>query len=105
MADHNDFLKIKREVGIWDILTPERERIYVAHRVVGLVALNHIENNDLRRGLRHAQARNSAVYPADLQKGLGEVLESYIKNAGADFHGVMAESSTVFLRHPYKNQA
>lgn len=104
-AADRDFLNIKREVGIWDILTPGRERIYVAHRVMGLVALNHIKNDDLRRSLRRAQARNGAVYPADLQSSLGEVFESYIKNAGTDFHGVMAESSTVYLRHPYKNQA
>ena len=95
-------MKIERERGIWDIISPDGGRMYVAHRTVGLVAINHLHDDRECRSIRHALAVNPARIPVELNMKLGALFEKNIRNQGEDFGGIFPESSTVYVRHPYK---
>lgn len=95
-----DFLKIERERGIWDIITPDGKRMYVAHRMVGMVAINHLGDMKMRSGARHGFSNNT--FSEDVLMGLGAIFERGIATQGVKFEGVLPESSTVILRYPYK---
>lgn len=94
-----DFLSITRERGVWDILTPERKRLYVAHRMVGMVVLSAL-SRDLRKSIKDLPP--NAPIPKSVSKELGELFEADIATPGASYNGIIPESSTVFIRRTPK---
>lgn len=101
LSSEEGFLTIVRERGIWDIITPEADRLYIAHRMVGMVALRFLPLDIRSSAIRAAQRRDSE----SLSEQLGEKFEEEIADDGATFNGILPESTTVYIRHPLEKAA
>ena len=92
--------RVVRERGLWDIETPSGERMWVAHRVVGMLAFELV-GKDIQESLRKTLWTGASPSGRLTQK-VGGIFEEEIATRGDNFGGIIPESTTVYLRHPGK---
>lgn len=104
-TDSNKSWRVSRERGVRNIITPSGDPIWVVHRVVADLEGDLIVNNDeVKNGLRQ---NVSGVIDSGtrLNSRIGELFEEEIATEGQARNGIIPVSSTVYLRHAFKDKS